>query len=91
MQPMRPHEGLLIGEHFLLGDYAAAEGASMAGCRFFAGYPITPATEVAERMSTRLPQVDGIYIQMEDELASMNAVLGASCSGAKSMTSTSGP
>ena len=88
---MRPHEGLLIGEHFLLGDYAAAEGAIMAGCRFFAGYPITPATEVAERMSTRLPQVDGIYIQMEDELASMNAVLGASWSGAKSMTSTSGP
>jgi 2-oxoglutarate ferredoxin oxidoreductase subunit alpha len=91
MNPMRSHEGLLIGEHFLLGDYAAAEGAIMAGCRFFAGYPITPATEVAERMSTRLPQVGGIYIQMEDELASMNAVLGASWSGAKSMTSTSGP
>lgn len=88
---MRSHEGLLIGEHFLLGDYAAAEGAIMAGCRFFAGYPITPATEVAERMSTRLPQVGGIYIQMEDELASMNAILGASWSGAKSMTSTSGP
>ncbi len=91
MQTMRSHEGLLIGEHFLLGDYAAAEGAIMAGCRFFAGYPITPATEVAERMSTRLPQVGGIYIQMEDELASMNAILGASWSGAKSMTSTSGP
>ncbi|MGD8665433.1 MAG: 2-oxoacid:acceptor oxidoreductase subunit alpha [Desulfobacterales bacterium] len=88
---MHAHEGLLIGEHFLLGDYAAAEGAIMAGCRFFAGYPITPATEVAERMSTRLPQVGGIYIQMEDELASMNAILGASWSGAKSMTSTSGP
>jgi len=91
MQQMHSHEGLLIGEHFLLGDYAAAEGAIMAGCRFFAGYPITPATEVAERMSTRLPQVGGIYIQMEDELASMNAILGASWSGAKSMTSTSGP
>ncbi len=91
MQSMHSHEGLLIGEHFLLGDYAAAEGAIMAGCRFFAGYPITPATEVAERMSTRLPQVGGIYIQMEDELASMNAILGASWSGAKSMTSTSGP
>ena len=88
---MRSHEGLLIGEHFLMGDYAAAEGAIMAGCRFFAGYPITPATEVAERMSTRLPQVGGVYIQMEDELASMNAILGASWSGAKSMTSTSGP
>ena len=88
---MSSHEGLLIGEHFLLGDYAAAEGAIMAGCRFFAGYPITPATEIAERMSTRLPQVDGIYIQMEDELASMNAILGASWAGAKSMTATSGP
>ena len=85
------HQGLLAGEHFLLGDYAAAEGAIMAGCRFFAGYPITPATEIAERMSTRLPQVDGIYIQMEDELASMNAILGASWAGVKSMTATSGP
>lgn len=85
------NQGLLTGEHFLLGDYAAAEGAILAGCRFFAGYPITPATETAERMSTRLPQVDGIYIQMEDELASMNAVLGASWAGVKSMTATSGP
>jgi 2-oxoglutarate ferredoxin oxidoreductase subunit alpha len=84
-------QGLLTGEHFLLGDYAAAEGAIMAGCRFFAGYPITPATEIAERMSIRLPQVDGIYIQMEDELASMNAILGASWAGVKSMTATSGP
>ncbi|MGD2269740.1 MAG: 2-oxoacid:acceptor oxidoreductase subunit alpha, partial [Desulfobacterales bacterium] len=88
---MNERQGLLIGEHFLLGDYAAAEGAIMAGCRFFAGYPITPATEIAERMSIRLPQTNGIYIQMEDELASMNAVLGASWSGVKSMTATSGP
>jgi 2-oxoglutarate ferredoxin oxidoreductase subunit alpha len=88
---MKQQEGLLTGEHFLLGDYAAAEGAILAGCRFFAGYPITPATEVAERMSIRLPQVGGVYIQMEDELASMNAVIGASWSGAKAMTSTSGP
>jgi len=88
---MTQQQGLLTGEHFLLGDYAAAEGAIMAGCRFFAGYPITPATEVAERMSIRLPQVDGVYIQMEDELASMNAVLGAAWSGAKAMTATSGP
>jgi 2-oxoglutarate ferredoxin oxidoreductase subunit alpha len=85
------NQGLITGEHFLLGDYAAAEGAILAGCRFFAGYPITPATETAERMSTRLPQVDGIYIQMEDELASMNAVLGASWAGVKAMTATSGP
>jgi len=73
------------------GDLACAEGAISAGCRFFAGYPITPATEVAERMSQRLPQVGGIYIQMEDEMASMNAVLGASWSGMKAMTATSGP
>ena len=67
-------QGLLTGEHFMLGDHAAAEGAILAGCRFFAGYPITPATEIAERMSVRLPQVGGVYIQMEDELASMNAI-----------------
>jgi 2-oxoglutarate ferredoxin oxidoreductase subunit alpha len=88
---MTEQKGLLPGDHFLLGDYAAAEGAILAGCRFFAGYPITPATEIAERMSTRMPQVDGIYIQMEDEIASMNAILGASWSGVKSMTATSGP
>jgi 2-oxoglutarate ferredoxin oxidoreductase subunit alpha len=81
----------LTGEFFINGDTACAEGAISAGCRFFAGYPITPATEVAERMSTRLPQVGGIYIQMEDELASMNAVLGASWAGVKAMTATSGP
>ena len=88
---MSEQRGLLTGEHFMLGDHAAAEGAILAGCRFFAGYPITPATEIAERMSTRMPQTDGVYIQMEDELASMNAILGASWSGAKSMTATSGP
>lgn len=73
------------------GDVACAEGAISAGCRFFAGYPITPTTEVAERMSERLPQVGGVYIQMEDEIASMNAVLGASWAGVKAMTATSGP
>jgi len=83
--------GLLTGEHFMLGDHACAEGAILAGCRFFAGYPITPATEIAERMSVRMPQVGGVYIQMEDELASMNAILGASWAGVKSMTATSGP
>jgi len=88
---MSEQRGLLTGEHFMLGDYAAAEGAILAGCRFFAGYPITPATEIAERMSVRLPQVGGVYIQMEDELASMNAVLGSSWAGVKSMTATSGP
>jgi 2-oxoglutarate ferredoxin oxidoreductase subunit alpha len=81
----------LVGEFFVSGDVACAEGAISAGCRFFAGYPITPATEIAERMSVRLPQVDGIYIQMEDELASIAAVLGASWGGMKAMTATSGP
>jgi 2-oxoglutarate ferredoxin oxidoreductase subunit alpha len=84
-------KGQLTGEHFLLGDHACAEGAIVAGCRFFAGYPITPATEIAERMSVRLPQTGGVYVQMEDELASMNAILGASWAGVKSMTATSGP
>ncbi len=84
-------DGILEGEFFMNGDEACAEGAISAGCRFFAGYPITPATEVAERMSVRLPQIGGVYVQMEDELASMNAVLGASWAGVKAMTSTSGP
>jgi 2-oxoglutarate ferredoxin oxidoreductase subunit alpha len=84
-------KGVLCGEYFMNGDTACAEGAISAGCRFFAGYPITPATEVAERMADRLPQVGGTYIQMEDEMASMNAILGASWAGVKSMTSTSGP
>ncbi|HDD55365.1 MAG TPA: 2-oxoacid:acceptor oxidoreductase subunit alpha [Chloroflexi bacterium] len=88
---MAQDKGYLTGEHFMLGDHACAEGAILAGCRFFAGYPITPATEIAERMSVRLPQVSGNYLQMEDELASMNAVLGASWAGVKSMTATSGP
>jgi 2-oxoglutarate ferredoxin oxidoreductase subunit alpha len=82
---------LLTGEHFIHGDAACAEGGLAAGCRFFAGYPITPATEVAERMARRLPEVGGVYIQMEDEMGSMAAILGASWGGAKSMTSTSGP
>ena len=81
---------LLTGEHFFHGDEACAEGGLAAGCRFFAGYPITPATEVAERMARRLPEV-GEFIQMEDEMASMAAILGASWGGVKSMTSTSGP
>ena len=82
---------LLTGEHFIHGDAACAEGGIAAGCRFFAGYPITPATEVAERMARRLPEVGGIYIQMEDEIGSMAAILGASWGGVKSMTATSGP
>jgi 2-oxoglutarate ferredoxin oxidoreductase subunit alpha len=86
---MKP--AVLTGEHFLDGDSACAEGALAAGCRFFAGYPITPATEIAERMAKRLPEAGGIFIQMEDEISAMAAVLGASCAGVKSMTATSGP
>jgi 2-oxoglutarate ferredoxin oxidoreductase subunit alpha len=83
--------GVLTGEHFLLGDFAIAEGALAAGVRFFGGYPITPSTEVAERMAERLPDVGGLYLQMEDELASMAVILGAAWTGAKTMTATSGP
>lgn len=76
---------------FWQGNEACAEASIIAGCRFFAGYPITPASEIAEYLSKRLPQVGGIAIQMEDELASIGAVVGASWAGAKAMTATSGP
>ncbi|WP_289230755.1 2-oxoacid:acceptor oxidoreductase subunit alpha [Candidatus Korarchaeum cryptofilum] len=80
------------GELRLMTGYdALVEGAITAGCRFFAGYPITPSTEIAERMSNRLPKVGGIFIQMEDELASIIAIIGASWGGLKAMTATSGP
>jgi len=82
---------VLTGNHFITGDVACAEGALAAGCRFFAGYPITPATEIAEHLAARLPEVGGTFIQMEDEIAAMAAILGASCAGVKSMTATSGP
>jgi len=75
----------------LQGNHACALGAIAAGCRFFAGYPITPSSEVAEKMSEELPKVGGTFIQMEDEIASMGAVLGASMGGVKAMTATSGP
>ena len=75
----------------LQGNEAIAEGALRAGCRFFAGYPITPATEISEVLSVRLPKTDGTFIQMEDEIASLGAVIGASLTGVKSMTATSGP
>jgi 2-oxoglutarate ferredoxin oxidoreductase subunit alpha len=78
-------------ELFMSGNHACAEGAIAAGCRFYGGYPITPSSEIAEYMSRRLPQVGGHYVQMEDELGSIAAVIGASNAGAKSMTATSGP
>jgi len=79
------------GTYFWQGNEACAEGAIAAGCRFFAGYPITPASEIAEHLALRLPPVGGIAIQMEDEMASLGAVIGASWTGAKAMTATSGP
>jgi 2-oxoglutarate ferredoxin oxidoreductase subunit alpha len=77
--------------HYLDGDYACGEGAMAAGCRFVAGYPITPSTEVVERISQRFPMMGGTFIQMEDELASMAAVAGGAWTGTKCMTVTSGP
>jgi pyruvate/2-oxoacid:ferredoxin oxidoreductase alpha subunit len=84
-------ERVLTGQHFMNGDTACAEGALAAGCTFFAGYPITPSTEIAERLAQRMPQLSARYVQMEDELASMAAILGASWAGVKAMTATSGP
>ncbi|HQJ27355.1 MAG TPA: 2-oxoacid:acceptor oxidoreductase subunit alpha, partial [Thermoleophilia bacterium] len=75
----------------LQGNEAVAEGAIAAGVRFYAGYPITPSTEIAEVLSRRLPEVGGTFIQMEDEIASIAAVCGASLAGAKALTATSGP
>lgn len=82
---------VLYGTHFWQGNEACAEGAIAAGCRFYAGYPITPASEIFEHMALRLPQVGGLEVQMEDEMASLGAVIGASWTGAKAMTATSGP
>ena len=79
------------GMHYFSGNEAAAEGAIAAGCRFYAGYPITPSSEIMERMAFRLKEVGGVFIQMEDEIASISAVIGASWAGAKAMTATSGP
>jgi 2-oxoglutarate/2-oxoacid ferredoxin oxidoreductase subunit alpha len=84
-------KGVLTGAHFLDGDHACCEGAISAGCRFVAGYPITPSTEVVERISNRFPAIGGMFIQMEDELASSIAIQGAVWGGAKAMTVTSGP
>ncbi|MFC1619773.1 2-oxoacid:acceptor oxidoreductase subunit alpha [Candidatus Neomarinimicrobiota bacterium] len=83
--------GVATGNYYIDGDHACGEGAIAAGCRFLAGYPITPSTEVAERIAARFPKVGGMFIQMEDELASMAAVVGAAWTGTKSMTVTSGP
>ncbi|MHA2396023.1 MAG: 2-oxoacid:acceptor oxidoreductase subunit alpha, partial [Candidatus Thorarchaeota archaeon] len=76
---------------FWQGNQACAEAAIVAGCRFFAGYPITPASEIAEIMSVKLPETGGVYLQMEDEIAAISAVIGSSWGGVLSMTATSGP
>jgi 2-oxoglutarate ferredoxin oxidoreductase subunit alpha len=86
-----PDRRVLTGAHFMNGDEACAEGALAAGCSFFGGYPITPSTEIAEHLARRMPESGGVFIQMEDELGSMAAILGASAAGARSMTATSGP
>jgi 2-oxoglutarate ferredoxin oxidoreductase subunit alpha len=91
----RDHEQIrkVLGNkvQFILGDMACVYGGILAGCSFFGGYPITPASEVAEGMARLMPRVGGTYIQMEDEIASIAAVIGAAWSGSKSMTGTSGP
>jgi 2-oxoglutarate ferredoxin oxidoreductase subunit alpha len=79
------------GTYFMQGDEACVEGAICAGCRFFAGYPITPATEIAEGMARRMREAGGVSIQLEDEIASIAAVIGASWTGTKAMSATSGP
>ena len=84
-------KGVLTGAHFIDGDQACTEGCLAAGARFAAGYPITPSTEVVERFAQRVPTVGGRFIQMEDELASSIAILGAVWGGAKAFTVTSGP
>jgi len=84
-------KGVLTGVHFIDGDHAACEGALAAGCRFVAGYPITPSTEVVERFAARIPKVGGVFIQMEDEIASSIAIQGAAWGGKKVMSVTSGP
>jgi len=78
-------------ENFIQGDEASAMGALFAGCNFFGGYPITPASEVAEVVARELPNVGGYYVQFEDELASISAVIGSVWGGARAMTATSGP
>ena len=85
------NDGILTGAHFLDGDHACAEGAIAAGCNFVAGYPITPSTEVVERLAWRFPSTGGTFIQMEDEIASSIAIQGAVWAGAKAMTVSSGP
>src|SRR5512140_2053914 len=83
--------GVLTGAHYIDGNHAACEGALAAGCRFASGYPITPSTEVVERIAQRLPRMGGVFIQMEDEIAASITLQGAVWGGKKALTVTSGP
>ncbi len=82
---------LMPGRYFLSGNVAAAEAALLAGCRFYGGYPITPSSELMEHMAKRMVEEGGVFIQMEDELSAISAVIGAALTGTKAMTATSGP
>ena len=84
-------QAVATGVHFIDGNEACAEGAIAAGCRFVAGYPITPSTEVVEHLARRFPRIGGMFIQMEDEIASSICFQGAIWGGCKAMTVTSGP
>jgi 2-oxoglutarate ferredoxin oxidoreductase subunit alpha len=84
-------KGALTGTHFDMGNWACAEGAIAAGCTFAAGYPITPASEIANRLAERIPQVGGVFLQTEDEISAICSAIGASWAGCKAMTATSGP
>jgi len=91
MQLKKVKSALAAGWYFMQGDEACAEGSIAAGCRYYAGYPITPASEIMVHMVHRLSEVGGVFIQMEDEIGSISSVIGASWAGAKAMTATSGP
>ncbi len=88
---MQRHKRVTTGTHFEMGNWACTEGAIAAGCNFAAGYPITPASEVANLLAARLPQVDGTFLQTEDEIGAICSAIGASWAGCKAMTATSGP
>jgi 2-oxoglutarate ferredoxin oxidoreductase subunit alpha len=91
MERIKMVSRVLTGSHFVSGDWACAEGAISSGCNYFAAYPITPATEIAERIAQRFPPLGGKFIQFEDEIGAIASVIGASFTGMKAMTATSGP
>jgi len=91
MSGMELDSTLPAGSYYFSGNEAATEGAIAAGCRYYGGYPITPSSEIMERIAVRLKEVGGVFMQMEDEIASICSVIGAVWAGAKAMTATSGP